>query len=103
MKKHNIVVINVYRPPDCPAEIFIIPFEWSKDKTNIEIGNPMPNIILIGNVNFPIIDWQMEIADDGTHENEVQANAFLQFAPEQCQREKITYSISQIMTNSPDK
>ena len=30
------------------------------------------------------IDWQMETADGGTHENQVQANAFLQFAKEQC-------------------
>ena len=26
----------------------------------------------------------MEIADGGTHENQVQANAFLQYAQEQC-------------------
>ena len=44
----------------------------------------MPNIILTGNLNFPIIDWKMETADGGTHENQVQANAFLQFAQEQC-------------------
>ena len=50
----------------------------------IEIGNPMPNIIFIGDLNFPIIDWQMETADSGTHENQVQANKFLQFALEQC-------------------
>ena len=50
----------------------------------MKIGNPMPNIIFIGHMNFPIIDWQMETADDGTHENQVQANALLQFAQEQC-------------------
>ena len=27
-------------------------------------------------LNFAIIDWQMETADGGTHENQVQANAF---------------------------
>ena len=50
----------------------------------IEIGNPMPNIIFTGDLNFPIIDWQMKTADCGTHENQVQANAFLQFVQEQC-------------------
>ena len=43
----------------------------------------MPTIIFTGDLNFPIIDWQMEIADGGTNENQVQANAFLQFAQEQ--------------------
>ena len=42
-----------------------------------EIGNPMPNIIFTGDQNFSIIDWQMETADGGTHENQVQVNAFL--------------------------
>ena len=33
----------------------------------------MPNIIFTGDLKFPIIDWQMETADGGTHENQVQA------------------------------
>ena len=49
----------------------------------------MPNIICTGDLNFPTIDWQMEIADGGTHENQVQANAFLQFAQEQCLQQHI--------------
>ena len=32
----------------------------------IDIGNPMSNIFT-GDLNFPIIDWQMETADCGTH------------------------------------
>ena len=45
----------------------------------------MPNIIFTGDLNFPIIiDWQMETADGGAHENQAQANVFLQFAQEQC-------------------
>ena len=50
----------------------------------LEIGNPMPNIIFTGDLNFSTIDWQMETADEGTHENQVQAYVFLQFAQEQC-------------------
>ena len=34
-------------------------------------------------VMSPTIDWQIETADGGTHENHVQANASLQFAHEQ--------------------
>ena len=51
--------------------------------------NPMPNIIFTGDLNFPTIDWQIETADSGTHENQVQANAFLQFAQEQCLQQYI--------------
>ena len=49
----------------------------------------MKNIIFTGDLNFPIIDWEMETADDGTHENQVQVNAFLQFAQEQCLQQYI--------------
>ena len=55
----------------------------------MEIGNPMPNIIFTRNLNFSIIDWQVETADGGTHENQVQANAYLQFAREQCLQQYI--------------
>ena len=49
----------------------------------------MPNIIFTGDLNFPNIDWQIETAEAGTHENQVQANAFLQFAQEQCLQQYI--------------
>ena len=32
----------------------------------------MANIIFTGDLNFPIIDWQMETSDGGAHENQVQ-------------------------------
>ena len=88
MKKRNIVIIYVYRPPDCPTEKFNSPLTELRTKL-IEIGNPMPNIIFTGDLNFPIIDWQMETADGGTQENQVQANDFLQFAQEQCLQQYI--------------
>ena len=76
MKKRNIVVINVYGPPDCPTEKFCSSLNELRTKL-LEIRNPKPNIIFTGDLNFPTIDWQMETADGGTHENQVQANAFL--------------------------
>ena len=45
--------------------------------------------IFTGDLNFLIIDRQMETADGGTHENQVQANAFSQFAQEQCLQQDI--------------
>ena len=82
MQKRNIVIINVYRPPDCPTEKFSSPLYELRTKL-IEIGNPMPNIIFTGDLNIPIIHCQMETADGGTHENQLQGNDFLQFAQEQ--------------------
>ena len=55
----------------------------------LEIGNPMPNIIFAGDLNFPTVDWQMETVDGGTHENQVKANAFFQFVQEQCLQQYI--------------
>ena len=49
----------------------------------------MQNIIFTGDLNFPIIDWQMETAEGGIHENQVQANNSLQFAQEQCLQQYI--------------
>ena len=88
VKKCNIVIINVYCPPDCPTEKFSSPLNELRTK-RLEIGNPMPNIIFTGDLNFPTIDWQMETADGWTHENQVQANAYLQFAQEQCLQQYI--------------
>ena len=71
----------------------------------IEIGNPMTNIIFKGDLNFPCIDWQMETADGGTHKNQVQANAFLQFTQEQCLQQYIEGPTrkNNILDVSPDK
>ena len=43
MNKRNIIIINVYRPPDCSTVIFINPMSELRAKL-IEIGNPMKNI-----------------------------------------------------------
>ena len=61
MKKRNTVIINMYHPPDRPTEKFSSILTELRTKL-IEIGNPMPNIIFTGDLNFPIIDWQMETA-----------------------------------------
>ena len=46
MKKRNIVIINVYLPPDSPTEKFSSPLNDLRTKL-LEIGNPMPNIFLL--------------------------------------------------------
>ena len=71
MRKRNIVIVDVYRPPECPAEKIINPLSKIITKL-IEIGNPMPNIYM-GDLNFPTSDWQMETPEGGTHERQVTA------------------------------
>ena len=88
MKKRNIVIINVYRPPDYPTEKISSPLNELRTKL-LELGNPMPNIKFTGDLNFPTIDWQIETADGGTPENQVQANACFQYAHEQCLQQYI--------------
>ena len=56
MQKRNIVISNVYRPPDWRTEKFSSPLNELRTKL-IEIGNARPNIIFTGDLNFPIIDW----------------------------------------------
>ena len=58
MRKQNLI-INMSRPPDSPKEKFTNPFTELKIKL-VEIGSPMINIILTGDLNFPIRKWQME-------------------------------------------
>ena len=61
MQKCNIVIINVFRPTNCPAEKIINPLSELRTKLK-EIGNPMPDILFTGDLNFHInyiIDWQM--------------------------------------------
>ena len=55
---HNpdLIIILMYRPPSCPAEAFnnII----SRSQTLIlSMPSPLPNIIMLGDFNFPGIDW----------------------------------------------
>ena len=88
MQKRNIVIIDVYRPPDCPTEKFISPLNELKTK-QIKIGNPMPTIIFTGDLNFPIIDWQMETADGGNTWKSGSNKYLLQFAQEQCLQQYI--------------
>ena len=65
----------MYQPTDCSTEKFTNLLTELKIKL-IEIKNPMPNIILTGELNFPIIKWQLE---GRTHESQVQAKCLPAF------------------------
>lgn len=76
-------LINIYRPPACPSSKFLEPL--SKIKETIEnLPGLMPTILLTGDLNFPLIDWDTERVYGGADDMRVQAAALLRFAEEFC-------------------
>ena len=67
----SLMCIPSYRPP-CIK--FINPLRELGAKL-IEFGNPKSNIIVTGDLHFPILNLQLEATDGGTRESETQANA----------------------------
>ena len=51
----KVVIINLYRPPNCSAI-------ESAEKCLLSLKAPMPNIILMGDLNMPNVDWSNPIA-----------------------------------------
>ena len=56
----DLILINVYRPPGCPNELFLQTIETLKQMLkNIEEHNhSSPNILIFGDFNFPEIKWE---------------------------------------------
>ena len=55
---HNpaLIIILMYRPPSCPAEAFNDIISRSQSLI-LSMPSPLPNIIMLGDFNFPNIDW----------------------------------------------
>ena len=55
---HNpaLIIILMYRPPSCPAEAFNDIISRSQALI-LSMPSPLPNIIMLGDFNFPDIDW----------------------------------------------
>jgi hypothetical protein len=50
------VLINLYRPPDCPSQSFEGLIEVIR--TAVEsVGTPVPDIVFVGDLNFPRFSW----------------------------------------------
>ena len=81
IKDRNWVYINIYRPPACPANKFINQLTKISEILN-SLPPPMPTIMLTGDLNFPLINWERESVYGGTRVMRVQAEALLHFAEE---------------------
>ena len=52
-----MVLVNMYRPPLCPASSLFNSIE-DLERVLSQLGNPVPNIIVAGDLNFPAVGWQ---------------------------------------------
>ena len=56
IKALNLVLINIYRPPECEYG----KFKNSLDKLSATLASlqaPLPEIMIVGDLNFPNMDW----------------------------------------------
>lgn len=78
----NMIVVNAYRPPECPNDKFM------DQLTNINsiinaLPTPTPSVLFSGDLNFPRIDWDSHTVYGGTSQMRAQADALLTLANEQ--------------------
>lgn len=75
----DTVIVNIYRPPACPSNKFLERLSKIKDTLH-NLPKPTPNILLVGDLNFPLIDWTTESVYGGANDMRLQAYASLRFA-----------------------
>ena len=83
IKQLALVVITLYRPPECPSDLFISSLEEIKIKLET-ISTCLPNIIFTGDFNFPTVDWNSESVIVGGAGYRLQAESLIQFARNLC-------------------
>lgn len=99
--------INVYRPPACPRKKFIDQLIKIKHVIN-SLPPPMPTIILTGDLNFPLIDWESETVYGGSAEMRIQAESVLSLAEDYCLHQVVNTPtrggniLDVVMTNNGD-
>ncbi len=83
IKGIDTILINIYRPLVCPSSKFLEPVSQIKNILQ-NLPGPMPTILLTGDLNFPMINWDTESVYGGTEDVRVQATPLLRFAEELC-------------------
>ena len=75
----NVIFFIVYRPPHCPTSDFTITIEKMRNAITT-LGSPTPRILLMGDFNFPRINWNTKMIDSGgTKIEQDQAKLLLNF------------------------
>ncbi len=65
----NLAIVVVYRPPNCPKQAFRDILDQIED-TIEHMGTPTPDIMLLGDLNFPHIKWPSGDILPGTTKDE---------------------------------
>ena len=79
----HLVVVNVYRPPNCREGLFIEVLRIISNSIN-QIGSPMPLVMMCGDYNFPNVSWDLGVVRGGTVEQQRQAEALMTFTDNYC-------------------
>ena len=101
------VIVNIYRPPSCTEPKF------NEMLTDIsaaieKMSAPMPNLIMCGDFNLPIIDWGTGKISGGTHDLQKQAEALMEFMSAHCLQQMISEPtrmnniLDLFLTNNPE-
>ena len=107
LRKLNIVFITMYRPPSCETDKFKSILQIISNEIE-KLGTPSPTVIICGDCNFPIIDWNKMVPFGGSSAARVQAEAFLEFNDEHFLQQyvqeptRVKNILDLFLTNNPD-
>ena len=73
IKQYNVVVLVIYRPPDCQNCEFVPIIDDLKRKC-LALGDPTPSLIVCGDFNIPDVNWESVAV--GTTTNRTQLSPF---------------------------
>jgi hypothetical protein len=79
MRKLNLVVITIYRPPQCDNVEFNPVLDMVGQKLD-ELGAPMPTIIMNGDFNMPNVTWPQGLIYGGAETVRSQARHLIEFS-----------------------
>ena len=107
LPKIDTVFVNVYRPPASGERFFIEAIEDIAGKID-QIDGKMPNIMLCGDFNMPLIDWRNSSVRGGTREMQRQADKLFEFNSKFCLQQMVleptrnNNTLDLFLTNNPD-
>ena len=88
IKSHNIIIISIYRPPDCPVRLFAEAIDLIKEKLD-ELEETGANLVMLGDFNFPNINWQTKNVYGGSVENRQQTQILCDLTDRHCMEQYI--------------
>ena len=107
LPKIDSVFVNVYRPPTCEECFFVEAIEDIAHTIN-KIDGKMPNIIMCGDYNMPLVDWSNCTVHGGTRDMQKQAETLIEFMSKFCLQQLVVEPtrnnniLDLFLTNNPD-